>query len=199
MKNFLHVGCGRNNKKRTTREFSTRKWNETRLDIDPSADPDIIASITEMSMVPSGNYSAIFTSHTIEHLYPHDVNAALVEFYRVLNDEGFAIITCPDLRSIARFIAEDQLTDTLYQSAAGPISPLDILFGHRASVARGNHFMAHKTGFTAKTLTKECIDAGFKSVASQSRSRYFDIWLLASKESLPESEISSLALKHFPK
>jgi hypothetical protein len=40
-----------------------------------------------------------------------------------------------------------------YTAPAGPIAPLDILYGHRASMARGNLFMAHRCGFTQKVLT----------------------------------------------
>ena len=199
MNTFIHVGCGRNDKKRTTREFATRRWTETRLDIDPDVNPDIVATITDMSVVADGGFSALFTSHTIEHLYPHEVHTALVEFYRVLKDEGYIIITCPDLKSVAKFIAADQLLETLYHSPGGPIAPLDILFGHRASVAKGNFFMSHKCGFTAKTLTKACIHAGFQKVVSMSRKEHFDIWVLASKLSLTDDDMRDLANKHFPK
>ena len=80
-----------------------------------------------------------------------------------------------------------------------PNTPIDILFGHRASVAKGNLYMSHKGGFTEKTLKQEFIKVGFSKVVSMSRAAHFDIWVLAAKKGLPDNEIRSLALKHFPK
>ena len=94
--NLLHIGCGPKRKPQTTRGFNTDDWSEIRLDIDPSVSPDVTGTMTDMSAVPSGTVHAIFSSHNIEHLYPHEVPVALSEFLRVLSDDGFAVITCPD-------------------------------------------------------------------------------------------------------
>ena len=96
MKTFLHVGCVPKRKDKTTRGFATDLWQEIRLDIDPSVAPDITGTMTDMSAVPSASVDAIFSSHNIEHLYPHEVPVALAEFKRVLKPDGFAVITCPD-------------------------------------------------------------------------------------------------------
>ena len=45
-------------------------------------------------------------------------------------------------------------TDALRLSGR-PICAIDILFGHRGYIARGNHFMVHKTGFTAEESRSE--------------------------------------------
>jgi SAM-dependent methyltransferase len=89
---FLHIGCGGKRKDQTTRGFNKPEWQEIRVDIDPKVQPDIVASITDMSAVPDESVDAIFTSHTIEHLYPHEVPIALREFLTVLKPEGFAVI-----------------------------------------------------------------------------------------------------------
>ena len=52
----------------------------------------------------------------------------------------------------------------LYQSPAGPIHAIDVVYGHRASISRGNRLMAHRTGFTARTLGARLVDAGFRPV-----------------------------------
>jgi len=149
---LLHIGCGPMRKAQTTRGFNTEAWSEIRLDIDPSVSPDVTGTMTDMSAVPSGSVDAIFSSHNIEHLYPHEVPVALTEFLRVLSDDGFAVITCPDLKSVCALVAEDKLTEPAYVSPAGPISPIDILYGHRPPMARGNLYMAHRCGFTQKVL-----------------------------------------------
>ena len=198
MKTFLHVGCGPKHKDRTTRGFNTNHWKELRFDIDESVQPDLVGTMTDMSSVASGSVDAVFSSHTIEHLYPHDVPVALAEFLRVIKPDGFAVITCPDLQSVCALIAEDKLTEPAYTSPAGPIAPLDILYGHRPAMARGNLYMAHRCGFTQKVLTGTLQAAGFATVAAKRRGHpYYDLWALGTASALPEPELRELALAHF--
>jgi hypothetical protein len=195
MKTFLHVGCGPKRKDRTTKALSS--WSELRFDIDESVKPDLVGTMTDMSSVSSESVDAVFSSHNIEHLYPHEVPLALVEFLRVLKSDGIAVITCPDLKSVCALIAEDKLTEAAYTSPAGPIAPIDILYGLRSSMAQGNLYMAHRCGFTKKVLAGTLQASGFKSVATLSRGYpYFDIWAVASKEELPEAQMQSLAVEH---
>ena len=196
--NFLHVGCGPKRKERTTRGFNTAAWSEIRLDIDPSVSPDVIGTMTDMASVSSGSVNAVFSSHNIEHLYPHEVPLALAEFMRVLTSDGFAVITCPDLQSVCALIAEDKLTEAAYTSPAGPIAPLDILYGHRPAMARGNLYMAHRCGFTQSVLAATLKASGFASVASMRRSGpNFDLWALASKSARSEGEMTQFAQTYF--
>jgi predicted SAM-dependent methyltransferase len=195
MNTFLHVGCGQKRKDRTTKALSS--WKELRFDIDESVKPDLVGTMTDMSSVSSESVDAVFSSHNIEHLYPHEVPLALSEFLRVLKSDGLAVITCPDLQSVCQLIAEDKLTEAAYTSPAGPIAPIDILYGLRSSMAQGNLYMAHRCGFTQKVLTGTLQAAGFKSVASMSRGYpFFDLWAVASKEALTEEQIKALASQH---
>jgi ubiquinone/menaquinone biosynthesis C-methylase UbiE len=143
------------------------QWAETRLDIDPNAKPDIVASMTDMSMIAPPQFDAIFSSHNLEHLYPHDVPTALAEFRRVLKPTGFTLIIVPDLQRVGELIAADKLEDPAYMSPSGPICPVDMLYGFRKSLAAGNLFMAHKMGFTRKTLSQHLLRAGFAAVTAQ--------------------------------
>ena len=161
MKKLLHVGCGPKRKSQTTKEFNQAEWQEVRLDIDPAVQPDVIGTMTDMSAVESNSVDAVFSSHNIEHLYPHEVPVALAEFRRVLKEEGFIVITCPDLKSVCSLVAQDKLTEVAYTSPAGPISPIDILFGHRSALSQGNLYMAHRCGFTQKVLRNTLLAAGF--------------------------------------
>ena len=199
MKKLLHVGCGPKRKDQTTREFAQAEWQEVRLDIDPAVQPDVIGTMTDMSAVADASVDAVFSSHNIEHLYPHEVPVALAEFLRVLQPEnGFAVITCPDLKSVCSLVVQDKLTEAAYNSPAGPIAPLDILFGHRPSLARGNLYMAHRCGFTQKVLRNTLLAAGFQSVVTMERPRVFDLWALATKQQVTEERIRELAQLHFP-
>lgn len=198
MKSFLHVGCGPKRKDQTTQGFNTDDWTELRLDIDQDVNPDIVGTMTDMSAVTGESVDAIFSSHNIEHLYPHEVTQALREFLRVLKPEGFIVITCPDLQAVCALVAEDKLTEPAYTSPAGPIAPLDILYGHRPAMARGNLYMAHRCGFTQKVLVGTLQASGFKMVASKARPANFDLWAIASKSARTEEEMRQLAGEHFP-
>lgn len=200
MKSFLHVGCGAKRKDRTTRGFNTPDWTEIRLDIDASVQPDVIGTMTDMTAVASESVDAIYSSHNIEHLYPHEVPLAFAEFIRVLKPDGFFVATCPDLQSVCALIAQDKLTEAAYSSPAGPIAPIDILYGLRSSMMQGNLFMAHRCGFTQKVLSGTLRSSGFKSVATMARGRepFFDLFALASKSDRTEAEMRELAGMHFP-
>jgi SAM-dependent methyltransferase len=181
---LLHVGCGPNRQERLPACFRTAQWQEIRLDIDPNVKPHIVGSITDLSAVADARIDALWSSHNLEHLNSYEVPAALAEFKRVLKPDGFALISVPDLRAIARHIALDQLTQPLYQSASGPISALDVVFGHQASLASGNRYMAHRTGFTASTLGQCLLDAGFDEVRVHQGQRW-DLWAIATLADTP--------------
>lgn len=199
MKTFLHVGCGQKRKDRATQAFASDQWHEVRLDIDPQVQPDIIGTMTDMKAVASESVDALFSSHNIEHLYPHEVPVALAEFKRVLKPDGLVVITCPDLQSVCALIAQDKLTEAAYQSPAGAITPLDILYGHRPALAQGNLYMAHRCGFTEKVLSGTLRQAGFAMVASRRRAHpFYDLWAVAFKAPVSEDVARQRALEHFP-
>jgi len=198
MPRFLHVGCGPARKAQTTSGFNRPEWDEVRLDIDPRVEPDILGSLTDLSAVADGSMDALFSSHSLEHVYPHEVAVALSEFRRALADDGFLIVTCPDLQSLAELIAQDGLTEPAYMSEAGPITPLDSLYGLRSALAAGNLHMAHRTGFTRRTLIEALHTAGFGSVAALQRKAAFDLWAVGTKTHQPRERMEALVRDHFP-
>jgi SAM-dependent methyltransferase len=199
MPTFLHVGCGQCRQGAATPGFATDAWIELRLDIDPDARPDVLCSMTDMAPLADGSMDAVFSSHNLEHLYAHEVHMALAEFARVLKPDGFCVITCPDLQAVAALVAEDRLTELVYQSPAGPVAAIDMIYGHRASVAAGKLHMAHKHGFTEQTLTDSLLDGGFAMAASIRRGPpAYEIWALSTKSPADETRMRSLAAVHFP-
>lgn len=177
-KALLHIGCGTAPHSRLPECFKTADWQEIRLDINPAVKPDIIASVTDMSAVPSASVDAVWSSHNLEHLEGFEVAGAMAEIRRVLKPGGFALITLPDLQRIAQLIAEGRGDEVMYTSPAGPITPLDMLFGHQASLARGNRYMGHRTGFTAERLGEKLTAAGFEEVRVL-KGGSFDLWAVA--------------------
>ena len=162
MKTFLHVGCGYEDKSQIN-GFNNDNWKEIRFDINKDVKPDIEGTLTDMKLVETGSVDAVYSSHNIEHIYPHEVPIALKEFYRVLKEDGIVVITCTDLQSVCEAVAQDKLLEPLYESPASPISPIDILYGYRKDVAKGNEYMAHKGGFTYTSLNASFFEAGFKA------------------------------------
>jgi SAM-dependent methyltransferase len=196
-KKLLHVGCGFQTIQ-NLKGFTSDDWSEIRFDIDATVKPDLVGTLTDMSAVPSETFDAVYSSHNIEHLYPYEVLSALQEFKRVLTKDGFVLLVCPDLQSVCEAVANDKLLEPLYESGAGPISPIDILYGHRASLAKGNHYMAHKCGFTSRVLDGVFAQAGFETRVRLQRKKNFDLWMFAFKDPTNEEEAISLASKFFP-
>jgi predicted SAM-dependent methyltransferase len=176
----LNVGCGYPLRQRLHPHFHGPQWRELRLDIDPAVEPDIVCSITAMSPVASASVDAVWSSHNLEHLHRHEVPLALAEFCRVLKPQGLLLLTLPDLQQVVELVAADRLEHELYVSPSGPVTALDMIFGHTASLARGHAYMAHKTGFTARTLGGLLLEAGFVHIHLR-RGTSFDLWASALK------------------
>jgi SAM-dependent methyltransferase len=171
----LNVGSGRSARLHPMFEG----WEVVTLDIDARARPDILGSITDLSkLVPAASFDAIWSSHNIEHVASHEIPRTLTEFRSVLKKDGFALITCPDLQQVAQAIVAGDIERTLYMSPAGPISALDILYGHGASIRSGYDYMAHRTGFTVERMGAVVTAAGFTEAWVTAGASY-DLWAVA--------------------
>lgn len=179
-KKVLHVGCGPLQKLHES--FSGDGWQEVRLDINPAANPDIVANIMDMPMVGTGTFDALYSSHNLEHLAPHEAPLALKEFYRVLRPQGFALITMPDLQQVAEYIAQGRAEEAVLMTNKGGITPLDMLYGFRPFL-EANPFMAHRFGYTADTLRTALISAGFAHIKVE-RDGEFNLWAVVSPTAL---------------
>lgn len=178
-RNVLHVGCGAYSSSRLHALFKQDDWKEVRCDVDRATNPDIVTSIVDMRpFVADQSCDAIWASHVLEHLSRQQVSRALSEFRRVLAPTGFALIRCPDVETIAQFILDGRIADVIYTSAAGPITPLDMLYGHDASIARGNESMRHGTAFTENLLGQDLLGAGFPEVRT-TRTATYEVWAAA--------------------
>lgn len=192
----LHVGCGPDSAARLHAVFHGRGWREIRLDIDEKVKPDIVGNMVDMrGFVADCEYDAVWSSHNLEHLFAHEAPLALGEFRRALRSDGFALITCPDVRAIARLIVEGNFDRTIYESPAGPICALDMLWGHSRSIARGNHFMAHKTGFTTESLGRLLVSSGFDE-AWVFPGAAFDLWAIGLMPEAIRADVRTLLTRN---
>lgn len=183
----LHVGCGTKSETKLHAVFKQPSWREIRFDIDENAAPDFAGSIVDMRpWIDDGSCDAIWASHVLEHLSRHEVPIALREFRRVLAPTGFALIRLPDLEKIAEFIVAGRANEPVYHSPAGPITPIDMLYGHGASIERGQHAMRHGTGFSRDLLASDLIEAGFAEVRC-TRTDTYEVWAVAF---MPEAAVT---------
>jgi len=194
----LHVGCGAYAREKLPPFFRGSDWQEIRLDIDPEVRPDFVASITDMHVITDSLVDAVYSSHNLEHLYPHEVPLALQQMHRVLKSDGFALIQLPDLQEVARHIAEGKLEDPLYVSPMGPVAALDILYGHRLSMMNGNLFMSHRTGFTGGTLGAALIGGGFPVVVVQRDTTAFSLTAIAFRNNPAKDHLAQVRTHLLP-
>jgi predicted SAM-dependent methyltransferase len=129
------------------------------LDIDLSCKPDYVASMTDMGDI--GPFDIVYCCHALEHLYPHMVLPAVKEMYRVIKDQGTAVIVVPDLEDV-------RPTNDLLPEIG--LTGLHLFYGDGEAIKTNPH-MAHHSGFVAKTLLEVLESAGFES-SVQRKSHY---------------------------
>ncbi len=151
-KHVLHVGCGGS---------PLPAWLadnvETRFDIDPTHNPDIIGDMRHAcEFVGDARFDVVFSCHAVEHLYPHEVIPTLDGFRKVLNDGGVAVVIVPNMKGIK------PTEEVVYESPSGPITGIDMYYG-KVDLIESMPYMAHHIGFVKATLEKSLLDAGFSS------------------------------------
>lgn len=159
----LFVGAGR--------DTGAEQWagyEITRLDIDPSTEPDVVASMTDMGAI--GPFDTVYCSHALEHLYPHQVPWALAEFIRVLRPGGKAIILVPDLEGVPA-------TDDVLPGSG--LCGLHLYYGD-AALIQEHPYMAHHCGFVAETLKAAMEAAGF--VVETQRMSFYNLMAIGIKQ-----------------
>lgn len=205
---FLHVGCGPKRKDSTTNVFNTNQWEEYTLDIDPSCSPDFIGTMTDLSMIENETFDAVYSSHNIEHLYIHEAIEAVKEFRRVLKKTGYVMIICPDLISTCEEIIKKGPYEPLYYlknsqsnelSKESYVSGIDILYGWRQEIQKGNHYMAHNSGYDEEGLINLFSQNNFHTIFSLTRKNFFDIQLLAYKNEIEKEVGDNIFRDHMMK
>jgi len=186
---LVNVGCGPREADTLPAYFDT--WRQLRVDVDASVQPDILADLTDLSQIADGSADAVWAAHCIEHLYVHQVSLALAEFRRVVRDDGFVCVIVPDIQTVAHYVAADRLHETLYDSAAGPVTPHDILFGFGAAIAGGRTSMAHRCGFTPSMLERCFQQLQFGELML--RRRIAQLELVAVARRLPAKDLTERA------
>ncbi len=142
-------------------------WEHVLLDVNPGLEPDLVCDARALGTLAPAQFDAIYCSHNLEHYYRHDTRKVLDGFLHMLKPDGFAEIRVPDLRAVMQKVVRNnlELNDVLYQSPAGPISVLDVIYGLAREIeTSGSDFQQHKAGFTPQLLGQTLEDAGFAAI-----------------------------------
>lgn len=164
LKKVLNVG---GNSKKIPIPSCFDGWQHDLLDIDPTGNPDLLCDARELKSLAPNQYDAIYCSHNLEHYFWHEVPKVLSGFHWLLKNNGFVFARVPDILSVLTLCYENKLDldDKLYDSPAGPIHVLDVIYGYRKQIEQsGVEFFAHKTGFSKSILVKLFADCGFKYI-----------------------------------
>ncbi|WNZ44360.1 methyltransferase domain-containing protein [Leptolyngbya boryana CZ1] len=148
----LNLGCG----------FDIR---EGYLNVDFQAfhNPDLVADIRKLEMLPSDFYEEVIAQDCLEHFPRCDTQPALAEWSRLLKSGGVLKLRVPNLLGLLElFTWKDK------QSIADQEMLVQCLFGTQAY--NGDW---HLTGFTQTLLSHYLTEAGFGNLQFSDR----DHWL----------------------
>ena len=149
---------------------------------------------------PAASFQRLYVEQSLEHLQAHHVGWVLGQCLRLLTVEGVLVVRCPDLKALCQLVATNRLTEPLYEMASLPVTALDLLFGHRAQIARGDAGVLRRSGFTEGLLIATLRHHGFRTVRSVTRpsAPHFDLWALASKAERCAEQMAGLIARYLP-
>jgi len=166
----VNVGCG---------------WDKRpgylNVDLHDFHEPDLVADIRDLHMLPSGAYTEVVAQDVLEHLPRADAMPALREWARLLEEGGQLVVRVPNLVGLLGLL-------TTRRSFAEQEELVQCAYGTQAY--NGDF---HINGFTEITLRHLLHDAGFDQPAFTPRDGWlFD--LVAVRREHPEPvDTSSLA------
>lgn len=160
-----------------------RDFDVTTLDVDPATRPDVVADVRDLSCLREESFDAVYMAHLLEHFPRWEIGLVLGQVQRVLKVGGFVEIRVPHVRAVFEAVLDgSDLDEALYDSAMGPITALDILFGHGPSLEQGNAFMAHRTAFTPDSLGRALRAAGLRvELCQPTGGKRFELCAIARK------------------
>jgi predicted SAM-dependent methyltransferase len=150
----LNLGCG----------FDHRP-GYLNVDFADFHDPDLVADVRDLSVLPSGHYEEVLAFDVLEHLERKDSLPALQEWNRVMAPGGLLHLQVPDVASFARLLRERDNPGDHRQL-------MQQLFGTQAYTGD-----FHLAGFTDTLLADLLASAGFHTIVMEPK----DQWMLQVK------------------
>lgn len=134
----LNLGCG---------------WDKRdgylNVDLQAFHEPDLVADVRDLHMLPDGHFEEIIAQDVLEHLTRADAPVALKEWARLLEDGGRLVLRLPDLLGLLRQLERATTREKL-------IELVQCLFG-----TQGYEGDYHLNGYTEALLRQELYLAGF--------------------------------------
>jgi SAM-dependent methyltransferase len=155
-------------------------WKEYTVDV-AECNPDIVSDIVGLPGIEDESADCVWASHVVEHVYWHELPNVFDAIVRVLKPSGFAFVMVPNLAAIADAI-KFNLIRPMYDTPAGPVAAIDMIYGHRAQIKNNKH-MQHKTGFTPQSMATILNDLKIQAVCSENN---LEIISIIYKETFPE-------------
>lgn len=149
----LNLGCG-----------FDRQVGYLNIDINGFHDPDLVADVRDLSVLPSGYYEEILAIDVLEHIGRTEVKGTLAEWNRLLVEGGILTIRVPDLVGLLSLFF-----DRHYRTLEKQEELVQCCFGTQAY--QGDF---HLSGFTPTILRNYLESAGFSVVRMRNR----DVWLI---------------------
>lgn len=161
-KYVLNLGYGGLNISNTNDADIFKTYKEVTGDIDAGVNPDIVCDVNDLTNIPEKAVDAVYLSHMLEHLDYFEVPKGINQMLRILKPKGFIKLRVPNLKVLTKYLESGKINDTIYESNAGPVTALDMLYGYRYSIKqKQNDFMRHKTGFTKEVFDSIAKDHNF--------------------------------------
>ena len=122
------------------------------VDLHQRHNPDLVADVSELSMLPSGYFEEIVAQDVLEHLERHKTLPTLREWARLLQPNGTVEIRVPSLLDLFELLASPE-----WRPVNKTEELIHLMYGTQAYT--GDY---HLAGFTARTLADVLKRAGLQ-------------------------------------
>jgi hypothetical protein len=136
----LNLGCG-----------ADKREGYLNIDLQPFFEPDLVADIRELKTLPSNTYEEILANDCLEHLPRNDTERTLIEWNRVLKQNGLLRLRVPSATCLF-----EQLTWESKQSVEDQKLLIQVLYG-----TQNYEGDWHYTSFTKPLLNYYLNTSGF--------------------------------------
>lgn len=116
------------------------------VDLREGPDTDFVGNVADLSGFKDGSVSAIYASNVLEHFPIHQTLSVLKEWRRVLVPGGKLMVSVPDFDACVQLYHKAGLTEWIQY----------LIWGDQK-----HELNYHYINFTAATLSKLLLDAGF--------------------------------------
>lgn len=129
-----------------------------------SEEMDIRGDIRDLSYIPAESCDAVWNAGSLPYLYAHEVGPVLANIHRILKRNAVFLFSVADMQRLGQYAYQGKFEKKLYDSPAGPITTLDLMYGHAASIAHGQFDRAIRTGFISSSIANKLTRVGFGDV-----------------------------------